>query len=90
MAHPVGSMVWGWTGTENKSGDAKFRGKCNNCGKIGHKSKDCRAQKKNPVGSVQEKPKSDKKDWCKYCLRGPHKEEDCYSKKSREASSSRQ
>ena len=68
-----------------KGGDAKFKGKCNNCGKMGHKSKDCRAQKKNPVGQVQEKPKCDKKGWCKYCMRGPHKEDDCYSKKAGKA-----
>ena len=45
-----------------------------------------RVQKKNPVtvGNVQDKNKgqSDKKDWCKYCNKGPHKEEDCYSKKA--------
>ena len=71
----------GLDGNRKKGGDAKFKGKCNNCGKMGHKSKDCR---KNPVGSVQDKHKgqSDKKDWCKYCMRGPHKEEDCYSKKA--------
>ena len=51
---------------------------------MGHKSKDCRAdKKKNPVGQVQDKTKSDKKDWCKYCMRGPHKEEDCYTKNSK-------
>ena len=75
----------GLNGNGKKGGDAKFKGKCNNFGKMGHKSKDCRAQKKNPVGQVQEKPKSDKKDWCKYCMRGPHKEDDCYSKKAGKA-----
>jgi hypothetical protein len=38
--------------------------------------------RQNPVGPVQDKTKSDKKDWCKYCMRGPHKEEDCYTKKA--------
>jgi hypothetical protein len=79
-------MVW-LDGNKKKGGDAKFKGKCNKCGKMGHKSKDCRAQKKgSPVGNVQDKNKnqSDKTDcsWCKYCMRGPHKEEDCYSKKA--------
>ena len=62
-----------------------------NCGKTGHKSKDCTKGKQNPVGNVVQKPFRDqfKKDWCKHCLRGPHKEEDCYSKKAaREASPS--
>ena len=62
---------------------AKFKGKCNNCGKPGHKSSNCTKQKQNPAGNVGEgKPKSDKKDWCKYCIRGPHKEEDCWAKKA--------
>ena len=51
----------GLDGNRKKGGNAKF--KCNNCGKMGHKSKDCRAQKKgSPVGNVQDKTKSDKKD----------------------------
>ena len=39
--------------------------------------------RQTPVGNVDQKPPRDqsKKDWCKYCLRGPPKEEDCYSKK---------
>ena len=69
---------------KKKGGDAKCKGKCNNCGKMGHKLKDCRAQKKSPFGTMQDENKgqSDKKDWCKYCVRGPHKEEDRYSKKA--------
>ena len=67
-----------------KGGDAKFKGKCNNCGKTGHKLKDCRTdcKKTAPVGQVQQKGTVNKKDWCKYCMKGPHKEEDCYTKKN--------
>ena len=53
---------------EKKGGaGAKFKGKCNNCGKTGHKSKDCTKGPKNPVGNVDQKPPRDqsKKDWCK-------------------------
>ena len=47
----------GLNGGGKKGGDAKFKGKCNNCGKMGHKSKDCRADRKKtaPVGQVQQK-----------------------------------
>ena len=68
---------------KKKRGDAKFKGKCNNCGKPGHKSKDCTKQKvQNPVGNVAQKPSADKKNWCPYCIRGPHKEDDCWAKKA--------
>ena len=63
-------------------GGVKFKVKCNNCGKTGHKSKDCTKGRQNPVGNVDQNPPPDqsKKDLCKYCLRGPHKKEDCYTK----------
>ena len=74
----------GLNGDRKKGGEAKFKGKCNNCGKMGHKSKDCRTDRKKtaPVGQVQQKGTVNKKDWCKYCMKGPHKEEDCYAKKN--------
>ena len=50
-------------GDGKKGGGAKFKGKCNNCGKPGHKSKDCTKQKvQNPVGNVAKKPTADKKN----------------------------
>ena len=69
---------------KNKGGaGAKFKGKCNNCGKTRHKSKDCTKGTQNPVGNINQKPlcNHSKKDWCKYCLWGPHKERDCYTKR---------
>ena len=71
-------------GKKKGGGGAKFKGKCNNCGKPGHKSKDCTKGRQNTVGNVDQKTPRDQseKDWCKYCLRGPHKEEDCYTKKA--------
>jgi hypothetical protein len=65
----------GLNGRKGGDRDAKFKGKCNNGGKMGHKSKDCRADRKKtaPVGQVQQKGTVNKKDWCKYCMKGPHK-----------------
>ena len=63
---------------KKKGGGADFKGKCDNCGKPGHKSSQCTKPKvQNPVGSVGQKPQTDKKDWCQYCIRGPHKEDCC-------------
>ena len=42
----------GLNGDRKKGGDAKFKGKCNNCGKMGHKSKDCRTEKKKTAPSL--------------------------------------
>ena len=39
-------------GKKKDGGGGKFKGKCNNCGKTGHKSKDCTKGKQNPVGNV--------------------------------------
>ena len=77
-------------GKTNGGGSAKSKGKCNNCGKTGHNSKNCTKGKQSPVVNVDQKPTRDqsKKDWCKCSLRGPHKEEDSYSEKGREISPS--
>ena len=73
-------------GKKKGGAGAKVKGKCNNCGKTGHKSKDCTKGTQHPVhvGNVDQKPPRDqsKKDWCKYCVQDPHKEEDCYTKKA--------
>ena len=50
-------------GDEKKGGGAKFKGKCDNCGKPGHKSKDCAKPKAvQPVGNVARTHTADKKN----------------------------
>ena len=51
----VGQSDW-----KRKGGaGGKFKGKCKNCGKTGHTSKDCTKGKQNPVGNVDQKPPRD-------------------------------
>ena len=46
-------------GDRKKAGRAKFKGKCNNCGKLGHKY--CSKPKAvQPVGNVAQKPTTEK------------------------------
>ena len=64
---------------KKKGGGAKFKCKCNNCGKPrpGHEYKDCTKQTvQNPVSNMAQKSQADKNNWCPYRIRGPHKEED--------------
>ena len=51
-------------GGDGRKGErATFKGKCNNCGKPGHKSKDCSKPKAvQPVGNVAQPSTSDKKN----------------------------
>ena len=50
-------------GDGTKGGGAKFKGKCNSCGKPGHKSKDCAKPKAvQPVGNAAQTSTADKKN----------------------------
>jgi hypothetical protein len=57
-----------------------FKGKCNNCGKIGHKSADCRDKKNN---NKKDKTGGKKKfdGECFYCKKSGHRASDCFKKK---------
>ena len=46
-----------------------FKGKCHNCGKLGHKSSQCRQKRSKFNGN------------CNYCGKKGHKEQECYKKK---------
>ena len=57
----------------------QFKGKCNFCGKWGHKAADCREKKKSEGGKS---PKFN--GTCNFCGKYGHKEKDCWSKQRQE------
>ena len=56
---------------------AKFKGRCNKCGKFGHKAKDCRSNVDNDKEKNQKKKFTGK---CFHCGKSGHKEADCWAK----------
>ena len=56
---------------------AKFKGRCNKCGKFGHKAKDCRSNVDNDKEKNQRKKFMGK---CFHCGKSGHKEVDCWAK----------
>jgi hypothetical protein len=62
-----------------------FRGTCFNCNQRGHRSSDCKKEKKNRDGRSGQKDGAradrNKPPMCTWCGKGPHKEADCYSKR---------
>ena len=56
----------------------KFKGRCNKCGKFGHKAKDCRSNTEN--GNKKNNPKKKFSGKCFHCGKMGHKEADCWSK----------
>ncbi len=61
----------------------QFKGRCNNCGKYGHKAADCREKKQNNNKNKGKRFHGK----CNYCGIIGHKEADCNKKKRDEASS---
>ena len=61
-----------------------FKGKCNNCGKYGHKAKDChdKARGKGKDGKKNQARKFNGK--CNYCGKPGHMAKDCFKKKKAE------
>jgi hypothetical protein len=57
----------------------QFKGRCNACGKYGHKSADCRSKGKSGQGNSS--TSGGFKGDCNYCKKTGHKEVDCYKKK---------
>ena len=55
-----------------------FKGKCNNCGKMGHKARDCR-DKKDGKKAGNKKKRFDGE--CHYCHKPGHMAKDCFKKK---------
>ena len=90
----VYERLYGKKKNNNKNDDGEtalfaggFKGKCNNCGKFGHKSKDCRDKKGNKNGKGKNNDKNKDSDskpfkWnCHYCKKPGHKAQDCFKKK---------
>ena len=68
-----------------------FKGKCNNCGKIGHRARDCRdkngnkgKQENNGGSNNQNNNEADKNVECFYCKRKGHRISNCYKLKQKE------
>ena len=57
---------------------AKFKGRCNKCGKFGHKAKDCRLNIEND--NKKNNPKKKFSGKCFHCGKLGHREADCWSK----------
>jgi len=57
----------------------KFKGRCRNCGKIGHKAADCKQK--------GESDESKKTLECKHCGKKGHSEKTCWAKKKKMANS---
>ena len=86
----------GKKGTHYRSGDEEtalfaggFKGRCNNCGKHGHKARDCRTDKNNNKNNKRgnDKKDGDKKPFpykCHYCKKQGHMAKDCFKKKKDE------
>ena len=55
----------------------KFKGRCNKCGKFGHKAKDCRS---NPDSNDNQEKKRRFNGKCHYCGKVGHKEIQCWLK----------
>ena len=54
---------------------AKFKGRCNKCGKFGHKAKDCRS---NIINDKEKKQKNKFTGKCFHCGKVGHKEANCW------------
>jgi hypothetical protein len=85
----LGISQGGHHGEEHALFAGGFKGKCNNCGKIGHKAKDCRDKKGNQDkkdGNHQSNNNNDgdKNVECFYCKRKGHRISNCYKLKQKE------
>ena len=60
----------------------KFKGRCNKCGKFGHKAKDCRSNIDNDKEKNQKKKFAGK---CFYCGKVGHREANCWAKHGKPA-----
>ena len=65
-----------------------FKGKCNNCGKIGHRARDCRDKSGNKDRNKQENHQGnndgDRNVECFYCKKKGHRISNCYKLKQKE------
>ena len=69
----------------------QFKGRCNSCGKYGHKGVDCRNKtnkpgQKNSGGNYGNNGNTSRgfKGNCNYCQKYGHKASDCFKKKNKE------
>ena len=63
----------------------QFKGRCQKCGKWGHKSADCRGKTEEGENKNKEQKPKFKGD-CHYCGKTGHRAADCFKKKADEAS----
>jgi hypothetical protein len=61
-----------------------FRGKCNECGKMGHKARDCREKQGKSSNRNNRQSKKKFNGVCNYCKKKGHMEKDCWKKKREE------
>ena len=59
---------------------SQFKGRCNNCGKYGHKKQDCRGNGNNDKSKENTGKKGRFNLTCNYCNKFGHKQSDCYNK----------
>jgi hypothetical protein len=65
--------------TSDKNNWRKFKGKCFNCGKIGHRSVECRTREGGTTPTS--KTRTGFPGECTYCGKTGHKEKYCFKKK---------
>ena len=58
----------------------QFKGRCNNCGKYGHKKQDYRGNGNNNKRKDNTGNKGSFNGTCNYCNKFGHKQSDCYRK----------
>lgn len=78
-------MAQGQHGEEHALFAGGFKGKCNNCGKIGHKSRDCRDKNgKDKDQGHQNGTDGEKNIQCFYCKKKGHRISNCHKLKQKE------
>jgi hypothetical protein len=63
-----------------------FRGKCNECGKMGHKACDCCEKQEKSLNRNNQQSKKTINGVCNYCRKKGHTKKDCWKKKREENS----